>query len=73
MEDLKTVHYVTQDPLQNLKIKISLTRLSYARSKVSLTANTKVQIWFRAGLVQQPHPTAGPMLRLASCYIHAYW
>eukprot|EP00878_Enallax_costatus_P019540 GHUV01020615.1.p1 GENE.GHUV01020615.1~~GHUV01020615.1.p1 ORF type:complete len:419 (+),score=117.15 GHUV01020615.1:376-1632(+) len=28
MEDIKTVHYVTQDPIQNLKVRVTLTRLS---------------------------------------------
>jgi hypothetical protein len=34
MEQLQTIHYVTQDPIQNLKLRITLTRLSAARTKL---------------------------------------
>ncbi|WIA10234.1 hypothetical protein OEZ85_010434 [Tetradesmus obliquus] len=34
MEDARTVHYVTQDPMAHLKLKVTLTRLSAAKSKV---------------------------------------
>lgn len=30
MDDLKAVRYVTRDPLQNLRIRVTLTRLSAA-------------------------------------------
>ncbi len=28
MEDIKTVHYATRDPIRNLRIRVHLTRLS---------------------------------------------
>eukprot|EP00775_Hariotina_reticulata_P010980 gene10980-11135_t len=34
MEQLQTIHYVTQDPMQNLKLRVTLTRLSAARTKL---------------------------------------
>uniref|UniRef100_A0A383VLW8 Ig-like domain-containing protein n=1 Tax=Tetradesmus obliquus TaxID=3088 RepID=A0A383VLW8_TETOB len=34
MEDARTVHYVTQDPMAHLKLRVTLTRLSAAKSKV---------------------------------------
>eukprot|EP00882_Tetradesmus_deserticola_P016571 GHRQ01017707.1.p1 GENE.GHRQ01017707.1~~GHRQ01017707.1.p1 ORF type:complete len:209 (+),score=44.28 GHRQ01017707.1:1522-2148(+) len=34
MEDAKTVHYVTQDTMAHLKLRVVLTRLSAAKSKV---------------------------------------
>eukprot|EP00798_Chlamydomonas_sp_ICE-L_P014454 gene14454-20466_t len=36
MEQIKTVHYVTKDPIQNLKVKVTLTRISVHRSKTRL-------------------------------------
>ena len=40
MEDInKTVHYVTKDPLQNLKIRVTLTRLSVAKPKSNVNAS----------------------------------
>ena len=37
MDEVKTVHYVSKDPIQNLKIKVTLTRLSVQRTKAQLT------------------------------------
>lgn len=37
MDEIKTVHYVSKDPIQNLKIKVTLTRLSVQRTKAQLT------------------------------------
>lgn len=39
MTDHATVHYVTQDPIQNLKIRVTLTRLSAVRSKTRVGPN----------------------------------
>jgi hypothetical protein len=38
MEDTKTIHYVTQDPMAHLKLRVTLTRLSAAKSKVQQQA-----------------------------------
>jgi len=47
MEELKTVHYVTQDPIHNIKIKITLTRLSAARPRVKRPTRVTVGPWTR--------------------------
>ncbi len=33
MEDIKNVHYVSKDPIANLKVKITLTRISALRRR----------------------------------------
>jgi ribosomal protein S19 len=38
MLDTKTIHYVTQDPMAHLKLRVTLTRLSAAKSKVQQQA-----------------------------------
>ena len=36
MEEQRTVRYVTRDPIQNLKIKVTLIRLSARRTNTKL-------------------------------------
>jgi hypothetical protein len=50
MEETKTVHYVTQDPMAHLKLRVTLTRLSAAKSKVQQQAQvgTSLQACCRA-------------------------
>ena len=36
MEDAKTIRYVSKDPIQNLKIRVTLWRLSVQKSKATL-------------------------------------
>jgi hypothetical protein len=36
MEDIRTVHYATKDPIQNLKVRVVLTRLSVQRTAPKL-------------------------------------
>lgn len=33
MEEIKTVHYVSRDPITNLKVKVVLTRISGLRRR----------------------------------------
>lgn len=37
MEDAKTVRYVSKDPIQNLKVKVTLWRLSVQKAKSNVT------------------------------------
>lgn len=45
MEDAKTVRYVSKDPVVNLKVRVTLWRLSVQRSQVHLNnKNDDVQV-----------------------------
>lgn len=58
MDGLKTVRYVTRDPLQNLRIRVTLTRLSAASrvSQPSSGAVNKVRVCGACvGLVVEEH------------------
>lgn len=45
MEEIKTVHYHTKDPIQNLKIKVTLTRVSAPRPQPAV--QSQVSAWRR--------------------------
>jgi Meckel syndrome type 1 protein len=44
MEDVKTVHYATKDPIQNLRIRVTLNRLSFQRADAQVCASRLVGI-----------------------------
>ena len=44
MQDIKNVHYVSKDPIANLKVKVTLTRISALRRKPKVGGTLHVSL-----------------------------
>jgi hypothetical protein len=51
IEDIKTVHYATKDPIQNLKIRVTLTRLSVQRALAKVQVSDEDSTCHAASIV----------------------
>lgn len=60
MTEKSTVHYVTQDLIQNLKLKITLTRLSAVRSKTRIEPVANENATPNTDAAGQPQPANAP-------------
>ena len=75
MEDIRTVHFATKDPIHNLKLKVTLTRISVQRNASRLAAQAQVGGSWRGSRaltgfseVQSPcRPAAPDSLPFCSC------